>query len=150
MKYCKNCKKSRCNNNYKAEIVATTLTTNAITPLILNNECDNCCGIIIANNSIIFNHPGVYSVSGYVNITNQSTGLTNVAVMANILSNNNNSVINPNSITYSGIKINLPYTGSFDFIVQVNMPNTVLQLTIRSTSTPTIISCGKIKIARMV
>lgn len=133
----------------KANINATSLTTTAITILNLTSDCYGMSNsyITIGTNSIIFSNIGVYDIKGYIDMTNQSTAATNFAIIANIISNN--SVINPNSITYSGIKISTPFSGLFNFVIQVTVPNTALQLSVRSTSAPTVISGGKIKITKM-
>jgi len=148
------CHRSQCDcrcydHPVKANISVTSLTSTAITVLNLTSECYSISNpyITIGTNSIIFSNLGVYELKGYIDITNQSTTATNFAIIANIISNT--SVINPNSVTYSGLKISTPFSGHFNFVIQVTVPNTVLQLSARSTSVPTIISGGKIKIKKM-
>lgn len=142
----------RCYTNHhsiRANISAQTLTNTSITVLNMTEDCYdnvNSC-VIIGTNSIIFGNIGVYSIKGCIDIVNQSTTMTNFAIIANIISNN--SVINPNSVTYSGIKMSTPFDGLFNFVIQVTVPNTVLQLSARSTSVPTIIIGGCLKISKM-
>lgn len=146
----KNCHSSSCNYNSstKAIIAPTTLTVSTIVPITLSTNCDyKCRNIIIGTNSIIFHNIGIYCLKGYIDIINQSTAVTNFQIIANILSGG--GVINPNSVTYSGIKANTPFTAIFNFVIQVSVPNTTLQLLERSTSAPTLITSGKIKITRV-
>lgn len=142
--------KKKCCTSIKANINALSLTTTSITTLNLTKEChhmiDSSC-VIIGSNSIIFNNVGMYDIKGYIDLVNQSTAITNFAVIAGLITTT--STINPNSITYSGVKINTPFSGLFNFTIQVVVPNTAIQLNVRSTSNPTIISGGKIKIKKI-
>lgn len=143
------CKK-HCDTPIKANISALSLTTTTITTLNLTNDCIYNMGnsnITIGTNSIVFGNIGSYEIKGYIDIINQSTAVTNFAVLANLITAT--STVNPNSITYSGIKIGTSFSGLFNFTVQVLIPNTAVQLNVRSTSNPAIISGGKIKIEKM-
>lgn len=143
------CKK-HCDTPVKANISALSLTTTTITTLGLTKDCyhgiDNSY-ITIGTNSIVFTNIGSYEIKGYIDIINQSTAVTNFAILANLITTT--STVNPNSVTYSGIKVGTSFSGLFNFTIQVLVPNTVIQLNVRSTSNPTIISGGKIKISKM-
>lgn len=160
----RNCKKklvtccydNDCQNNdcydsnlpIKVIINSTNLTAVSITPLILTNlNCPINFNIIIGTNSITFKQIGIYKLKGYINLTNNATTNTNFQLLNNLLSGS--AIINPNNITYGAIKPMIPITFIFNYDIQVTVPNTVIQLSVRSTSVPAIVSEGKLKITKI-
>lgn len=149
---CKNKSNSHCDycdfDPIKTLINPVTLTTSAVTPLILTNNESFCnSNIVFGTNSVIFSKIGVYNIKGYINLINQSTSVTNFQILVRAITGS--AIINPNTIVSTGVKLNMPLKMLFNFNVQVTVPNTIIQVSVNSSVTPVVISGGKIKITKL-
>lgn len=122
-----------------------TLIDNSITPISFQ-PCNIDNNLIVGTNSLIFRNIGTYCIRGEMNVINQSTVDTSFQIFLNVLSGMGTT--NPAFVTYGGVKSNIELRDKFYFMVTISVPNTTLQISVRSLNPPTLLTCGKLKITR--
>ena len=138
------------NFTVQANINTLTLTTTASTPLtysaVINCPTGISNPVTIGTSAITFRDIGVYNISGNINLTNTSTGATNITLIPTVLTGG--AIISPTTTSYTGIGAGTIFNGVFNYTVQITVPNTQLIMSISSSGTPVIVTGGQINITR--